>query len=149
VVTADKGAVAAATLLLLLSILSLSAGILNLLYPSTPSQYPFMFQPSWLTLQFWGSAVEAAPFVSGALGFTSIAELYLKRTRTYLPAAYLILFVTSRFASFISSGYLLQPLLPVALLTALFPDATIYHSLAYLACTLAALPVLIYLTREY
>lgn len=131
--------------LLFLSLLPLSSTAISILYPSLPPQSIYLLNPFFL--QQFTLSERLLPLVSGSLGLASLSAFaWSKRVGRILPSVYLILFVASRFASFLASYQPGQaPLLFIALL---FPDTTIYHSAAYLACALASLPALMYVNRD-
>ncbi|MEM1718885.1 MAG: hypothetical protein QXF49_05980, partial [Thermosphaera sp.] len=86
------------------------------------------------------------PLLSGILGLVSLLAFTLFKRSAAFPSAHIVLFVSSRFASFLASS---QPGQVLLLLVAfLFPDTTFYHSVAYLACALVSLPVLVYLNES-
>ncbi|MBS7287883.1 MAG: hypothetical protein KIH01_03845 [Candidatus Freyarchaeota archaeon] len=132
--------------LLFLSLLPLSSTAINILYPYLPLQSIYL-SPNFLSIQQFTLSQKLLPLASGSLGLTSLSAFaWSRRVGRILPSAYLILFVVSRFASFLASYQPGQT--PLLLIAFLFPDTTIYHSVAYMACALASLPALIYVNSD-
>lgn len=129
----------------LLSVLPLSSAFINFLSPPFNTGQPGMYTNP-LLLQQLALARVLLPLLSGTLGLVSLSAFTIFKRSAVLPSAHIVLFVSSRFASFLASS---QPGHVLLLLVALlFPDTTFYHSLAYLACALASLPVLVYLNES-
>ncbi len=141
----ERGDILLSLYLLSLSLLPLSSAVINLLYPFPPTQS--LYFPYQLFLQQLIFAEKVLPLSSCILGVASLlAFVWFEQGGRILPSLYLVLFVVSRFAAFLFSYQPQQALLLFVAL--LFPDTTIYHSASYLACTLVALPALIYVNRD-
>ncbi len=126
--------------LFLLSFLSISSIILFLSsFSSLQTYLPLYLSPQYSIF------IPLIPLTSGILGMTSLTFYVCSESR-FAPSLYIVLFVVSRFTAFLASSYYPQQVI-LTIISFLFPDITIYHSLAYLVCMFVAPLALMYINE--